>query len=442
MDSLTKIWDQVLEDFRINRDIDDVSFNNIFKELTLVSLEKNTATVTAAHEFYITIARQYIEDFESLLNRYTDHVYHVNIIHEDDLVVPEESETKKVQIKDNLIADFTFDTFVEGPSNKIAHVASYAVAQAPGNPAYNPLFIYGNSGLGKTHLINSIGHKVKEKNPDAVVLYLSANDFVNDYISSLKNGTIDNFNEKYESIDLLLVDDIQFLAGKTKSNEIFFHIFNHMILNNKQIVITSDRVPQELDGLEQRLISRFAYGMRIGIDTPEFELALAILKKKIELQGNTTKIDEDVLNFMANNYSHDVRQLEGQLNRLLFDSILYKVDKIDMKFALNSFKDDIHVKETHTSITAETIMKTVANYYNLSLTQLISKSRTANIALARHMAMYLIRNLLDMSFVAIGEAFGGRDHSTVMKACDKVEACKKTDPNYQIAIDELKKALS
>ncbi len=442
MDSLAKIWNEVLEKFRtiVN---DEHAFNHIFKELKLYSLEKNKAIVTTSSDFYIAMAQQYTSNFESLLAECSGHAYHIEFKNENNLIIPKKDEDDKIQIEDNLIDKFTFDTFVEGSSNKIAHAASYAVSQDPGKEVYNPLFIYGNSGLGKTHLINSIGHEVKKNNPDAVVLYISANNFVNDYITSLKNGLIDYFNEKYESIDLLLIDDIQFLAGKNKSNEVFFHIFNHMILNKKQIVIiTSDRLPQELDGLEQRLISRFAYGMRVGIDTPEFELALAILKKKMELEGvSATMIDDEVLHFMANNYCQDIRELEGQLNRLIFDSILYKIDKVDMRFALNCFKDDIQVKETHTTLTAETIIKTVANYYNLTLTQLVSKSRTANIALARHMAMYLIRNLMDLSFEAIGEAFGGRDHSTVMKACDKVEASKKTNHNYQVAIDELKKTL-
>lgn len=442
MDSLDKIWEQVLESFKITLN-DDKAFI-IFRDLSLISLQNNIALITTSSDLYIMMAKNYKTEIEEILNRIVEGNYTIQFINERELMNNEQEEDKKPEIvfEDRLIENFTFDSFVVGSSNKIAHSACVAVSESPGKSVYNPLFIYGNSGLGKTHLINSVGNQVKKYHPEYKILYLSAVDFVNEYVDSIKTGNIDYFQEKYRLMDLLLIDDIQFLVGKEKSNEIFFHIFNNMTNNNKQIVITSDRLPQELDGLENRLISRFSYGMRVGIDTPEFETALAILKKKIELQSfNSNMIDEEVLSYMASNFAKDVRELEGTLNRLIFESILEKVDHIDMKFALKSFKDDIQVHQVKDQLTTETIIKTVANFYNLTPTQLISKSRTANIALARHMAMYLIRDLLDASFVSIGEAFGGRDHSTVMKACDKVEENKKIDQNYQIAISELKKIL-
>lgn len=442
MDSLDKIWEQVLESFKITLN-DDKAFI-IFRDLSLISLQNNIALITTSSDLYIMMAKNYKTEIEEILNRIVEGNYTIQFINERELMNNEKEENQKPEItfEDRLIENFTFDSFVVGSSNKIAHSACVAVSESPGKSVYNPLFIYGNSGLGKTHLINSVGNQVKKYHPEYKILYLSAVDFVNEYVDSIKTGNIDYFQEKYRMMDLLLIDDIQFLVGKEKSNEIFFHIFNNMTNNNKQIVITSDRLPQELDGLENRLISRFSYGMRVGIDTPEFETALAILKKKIELQSfNSNMIDEEVLSYMASNFAKDVRELEGTLNRLIFESILEKVDHIDMKFALKSFKDDIHVHQVKDQLTTETIIKTVANFYNLTPTQLISKSRTANIALARHMAMFLIRDLLDASFVSIGEAFGGRDHSTVMKACDKVEENKKTDQNYQIAISELKKIL-
>lgn len=441
MDSLVKIWDEVLEGFKIVLN-DDKAFI-IFRELTLASLNKNEAIVISGSELYLLMAKNYKTELEELLNRVTEGNYQITFLLESDYNKPDDvKEEQKIIIEDHLIENFTFDTFVVGASNKIAHSACVAVSESPGKSVYNPLFIYGNSGLGKTHLINSVGNQVKKYHPDYNILYLSAADFVNEYVDSIKSGNIDYFNEKYRMMDLLLIDDIQFLVGKEKSNEIFFHIFNNMTNNNKQIVITSDRLPQELDGLENRLISRFSYGMRVGIDTPEFETALAILKKKLELQSiNANMIDEEVLSYMASNFAKDVRELEGTLNRLIFESILEKVDRIDMKFALKSFKDDIQVNQSKEQLTADTIIKTVANFYNLTPAQLISKSRTANITLARHIAMYLIRDILDASFVSIGETFGGRDHSTVMKACDKVQNNKNKDQNYQIAITELKKIL-
>ena len=441
MNSYDKIWNQVLNN--LTEITQDEHVYVIFKELKLVSLDKNEAIVICDNELYIMMVQGYQNQLETILNSITEGNYKITFLKGSDYYASTQSPTtQKIKFDDHLIENFNFDTFVVGESNRVAYSASKAVSEYPGKSIYNPLFIYGNSGLGKTHLINSIGNKIKKNHPEYNILYQSAVDFVNEYIDSIKNGSIDDFNEKYRVMDLLLIDDIQFLAKKEKSNEIFFHIFNNMTNNNKQIVITSDRLPQELSGIENRLISRFSYGMRVGIDTPEFETALAILKKKIELQSfNPEMIDEEVLNYMANNFASDVRELEGTLNLLIFQSIVENAERIDMKFALRSFKDDIQVSQSQEQLTPESIIKTVATFYNLTPTQLISKSRTANITLARHMAMYLIKDILDTSYVAIGEAFGGRDHYTVMKACDKVEANKKTDQNYQLAISELKKIL-
>lgn len=442
MYSLDSIWNRVLEQFII--ETDEINALNFLKELSLYSLDNNIAIITSKSQLPMVIAKGYLSTLESNFNTVTETNYKIEFYLEEDLKKEEEvvNEEKHIIYDDNLIKNYNFDTFVVGSSNKIAHSASVAVSESPGKSVYNPLFIYGNSGLGKTHLINSIGNQVKKTNPNFNIIYLSAVDFVNEYVDSIKTGNIDNFQEKYRKMDLLMIDDIQFLIGKEKSNEIFFHIFNTMTNNNKQIVITSDRLPQELDGLENRLISRFSYGMRVGIDTPEFETALAILKKKIELQSkNPEMFDEEVLSYMASNFAKDVRELEGTLNRLLFESIQLKIDHIDMKFALTTFCDEIKLYQEKEQLTPETIIKTVAKFYNLTPTQLTSKSRTANIALARHIAMYLIRDILDTSFVGIGTAFGGRDHSTVMKACDKVEENKKSNQNYQIALNELKKIL-
>lgn len=274
-------------------------------------------------------------------------------------------------------------------------------------------------------------------------MYIQCMDFVNEYVNSIKNGKIDDFNEKYRSLDILLVDDIQFLSGKEKSHEVFFHIFNHMISNKKQIVLTADRMPQDLAGLENRLVSRFSSGLSVSVDPPEFETALAILKKKMEIQNvDIENFDEEVLVFMANKYSSDVRVLEGQLNRLIYFSIFENASRITMNLALEAFKDDSKVTITTTGkLTADKIKKTVAEYYNLSLAQLVSKSRMSNIAMARHISMYLIRDLLNMSYIKIGEEFGGRDHSTVMTACDKVSRMLKKDPKYREAIVEIKDML-
>ena len=425
---------------------DNVAFETFYANSRLAYIGQGKARIVVETQFGDVVLRNRLNLIVEALQQVTTQHYEVEILTQDALAKREEEKKQAqkplVEIKDNLIDNFVFDQFVVGDSNKIAQAASLATAINPGQ-SFNPLFIYGNSGLGKTHLINAIGHYIKEHHKDLTVMYIQCMDFVNEYVNSIKNGKIDDFNEKYRSLDILLVDDIQFLSGKEKSHEDFFHIFNHMISNKKQIVLTADRMPQDLAGLENRLVSRFSSGLSVSVDPPEFETALAILKKKMEIQNvDIENFDEEVLVFMANKYASDVRVLEGQLNRLIYFSIFENASRITMNLALEAFKDDSKVTITTTGkLTADKIKKTVAEYYNLSLAQLVSKSRMSNIAMARHISMYLIRDLLNMSYIKIGEEFGGRDHSTVMTACDKVSKMLKKDAKYREAIVEIKDML-
>ncbi|HEY4538200.1 MAG TPA: chromosomal replication initiator protein DnaA [Erysipelothrix sp.] len=348
---------------------------------------------------------------------------------------------KKVIRTDGIVASQTFDNFVVGPSNKESHSAALGCAYRPGQ-FYTPLFIYGNSGLGKTHLLNAIGNYIKKLNPNSHVLYTSSSDFVRQVANTIADGTIEDFKEEMYQLDVLLIDDIQFLAGKEKSHEIFFHIFNELIYNKKQIVITSDRHPTEIKGLEDRLISRFSSGLSVGVDSPEFETSLAILQLKIKHKSLDPSIfDDDVLHYIASNFSKDVRMLEGALNRLLFFSIEFgQNDHIDMDIAMSAFKTGgkpVAVKELDT----RTIKRIVADYYGLTQAQLVSKARTKAIANARHIAIYLSRKHLDLPYSKIGEAFGGRDHSTIINSCDKIEKNLKTDQMLAKAIYELEEKI-
>ena len=255
---------------------------------------------------------------------------------------------------------------------------------------------------------------------------------------------MDEFNYKYRQMDILLIDDIQFMATKESSSEIFFNIFNTLISNKKQIVITSDKPPRDLKGMESRLVSRFSSGLTVSIDTPEFETAKAILRKKIEIENVDYPITEEVLDFIATHFNTDVRELEGSLKRLLFYKLICgkKLDVIDLNFALEAFSDSYNQPVQKKELTVSNIKKCVADYYNLTVAQINSKSRTSSIIVARHIAMYLVRELIeDISFIQIGHEFGGRDHSTVMKACHKVQQKLDKDMNYRQAIQEIKKKL-
>ena len=338
----------------------------------------------------------------------------------------------------------TFANFVVGRSNAQAQIASLTCATNPGI-VYNPLFIYGNSGLGKTHLLNAIGNQIKSLFPDKKIGFISGLEFVEGVAKASKENKLDQFKEGFYGIDLLLVDDIQFIAGKDKTHEIFFTVFNNLINNKKQICITADRIPSEIKGLEERIISRFNQGLTINVDAPEYETSINILKMEIKNSSfpNQDDIDEDVYNFLATNFSHDVRDLKGAVTRLLFYSTNFPIKedngRITLRLAQEAFKDKIN--ENKNELTISTIRKAVCDYYNLTKQQIISANRTKNIANARHIAMYLCRVMLDASFKEIGEEFGKRDHTTVMSSFEKVDKLIKTEPVYSKVINEIKSRL-
>ena len=447
LSKLSTIWDQVLQIVKDQLN-DNKVYETFFQNSKLYKVEGDTAYISVKTKFAKELlGERYLPLIEKALEQSTDYNYRCKISMENEIVMPiieGDTEVETVDQKNyesNLNSNYTFENFVVGPSNQEAQSAALTTALEPGK-FYNPLFIYGKSGIGKTHLLHAIGNYILRNDHNKHVYYVSSAEFLDDYVNAIRASQIDEFKEGFKQNDVLLIDDIQFLSGKDKITETFFHIFNHLVTRHKQIVITSDRAPQELKKLEERLVSRFASGLSVQILAPEYETSLEILKKKIEGQTISNKmIKEDVLSYIALKYSKDIRQLEGALNRLMFYAESFKKQSkvIDLSIAQEALKGLVvtPVQQTDT-LTVEKIKMTVADYYKLSTSQLSSSVRVSNISNARHIAMYLCRALLDTPFIKIGDEFGGRDHSTVINACEKVEKLLKTDPNFKQAVEDIK----
>ncbi len=326
---------------------------------------------------------------------------------------------KKIHVT-NLNSNFLFNNFIVGNSNQMAHAASYASGQNPGH-AYNPLFIYGGVGLGKTHLMQAIGHAVIAKNKDLNVLYISSEKFLNQYIDALQTKSISKFREYYRSnVDILLVDDIQFLSKKERTQEEFFHTFNALHNEGKQIVMTSDKSPHELKGIESRLVNRFEWGMVVDIQSPDFETRVAIIHKKLEQYGQ--KFDEDICFYLANKVRNDVRKIEGAIIKLLGYASIQN-EPVNLEMAKECLKDYV---SSHT-VTLDLIQKSVGEFFDLRITDLKSSRRPKSISYPRQLAMYLCRNMTNSSLTEIAQSFGGKDHTTVLYACRKIESQKSED---------------
>jgi chromosomal replication initiator protein len=337
----------------------------------------------------------------------------------------------------DLLGKYTFDAYVVGPSNQLAHAASRAVAEIPANK-YNPLFIYGGVGLGKTHLVHAIGHRIREKHPHWRILYLKTETFMNEYINCIRNGKIDEFRRKYrERCDVLLMDDIQFLAGKDRTQDEFFHTFNSLFESHRQIVLTADKYPHEIPDLEERLRSRFQSGLIADIQPPELETRIAILKKKAEM--DQIALPDDVAIYLATNIKSNVRELEGLLIRVAAFAGLQE-QPITIEFAKETLKNFL-TQAAH-SLTVEAVQKEVANYFNVKLADLKSPKRHQAIARPRQIAMYLARKLCKVSYPELGQRFGGKDHTTVLSACRKIDQLVQSDPKTRHTVEELERHLS
>jgi len=343
---------------------------------------------------------------------------------------------KKVKIDSQLNPSYTFESYVEGECNRLVRSAGYAVAQAPGKTAFNPLVLYGGVGLGKTHLGQAIGNEIKRNFPKKTVLYVSSEKFANQFIDALKNNTINDFIHFYQLIDVLILDDIEFLSNKDRTQDIFFHIFNHLHQNNKQLILTSDRPPKDLEGMEERLLSRFKWGLAADVQLPDYETRVAILEKKMYAAG--IELPQEVVEFVAINIKTNVRELEGALISLLAHSSLNK-RVIDLDLAKKIVKN--FVKNISREVSIDFIQKTVCDFFGVEEQKLKEKTRKRQIVQARQLSMYLAKNLTKNSLKTIGNYFGGRDHSTVIHSCQAIQNLMDTDGKFKDNVEEIQKKI-
>ena len=447
------LWSKVLEN--IKESVTSLVYVTWFENTKLNKIENNEATIIVPMEIHRKhLTDKYLQEIIDCLYRETNQVYEINFILEDELIdneklsteIVDNSQTNKEKIEyhhsSNLNKNYTFENYVVGNSNKLAHATAMAVADSPGQ-TYNPLFIYGASGLGKTHLMHAIGNYI-EQNANKKVLYVTSDQFIDDFSKISRRDDnknnfdyADYFKNKYRSLDVLIIDDIQFLATTQKTQEEFFHTFNALYNDNKQIIISSDRSPNDLKSLEERLKTRFCWGLTVDIYPPELELRKNILRKKIQASNLLPEIEEEVIEYIASNMASDVRKLEGAINRLMAESLTMGYDKITLPIAVEALKNMIN-KGTTEQTNIFKIQKVVADYYKISVDDLKGKKKSAVIVGARQIAMYLSREILNESFERIGLEFGGRDHSTVMYAHDKIKDEINISYELKNAIERIK----
>lgn len=438
-----EIWNKILSELGKSSQKDP-----FLAQVEPVTLSANSLTISVPASFTMArIKERYVDKINELLRNFVDNNVSLKFIvaepqNEDFSKRVGSSKSKSNDTHESSFNPiYTFDNFVVGRSNQLAQAASIAVADNPGE-IYNPLFIYGGVGLGKTHLLHAIGNRVKEKKPELKVLYVSSETFMNDMIESIRNVSMNSrsttdFRNKYRTNDLLLIDDIQFLQKKEGTQEEFFNTFNELHLNSKHIVLTSDKHPKNLPTLEERLRSRFEWGMVTDIVPPELETRIAILQQKSEEQG-FNNLSYDVILFIAEVIHNNIRDLEGALIRVVSAAEIYKTD-LTVELAREILKDSItsSVRRRKKSLTIEDIQRETADYFGLKVSELKSSRRTNAIVLPRQIAMYLVRKLIGTSYTKIGETFGGRHHTTVLYACHEIEEAIQTDQNLKDDVDNL-----
>ncbi len=435
---LSSLWPRALE--LLKNELTEISFNTWIKTIEPLALNSNSIELGAPTDFNKGILEsRYASLIRNAIKQISSKEYNINII-----VPSQETAKRGQQNMENGSAEdvtfsilnpkYTFDTFVIGNSNRLAHAASVAVAESPAK-AYNPLFLYGGVGLGKTHLMHAIGHYILTQNPASKVIYVSSEKFTNELINAIKDDRNEEFRSKYRNIDVLLVDDIQFIGGKERTQEEFFHTFNALYEANKQIIISSDRSPKEITTLEERLRSRFEWGLTADIQSPDVETRIAILKKKA--QQEKLYIPNDVLEFIADKVASNIRELEGALNKVIAYSSLTE-NEISIDLATEALKEIISASNTRV-VNSMLIIDTVSRYFDLRPDEFKSKKRNRDISFPRQIAMYLCRNLTELSLPKIGDAFGGRDHTTVMHAIEKIDEDIQNNPEVRRTVEELKR---
>ena len=447
------LWSNILD--KIKTELNSLAYQTWFSETELYKLDNGVAEIIVPYAIH---KQHIINNYKDLLNKcfleLTNANYELKLSLKEDIVEEEpriietfkDDNTKETyQISSNLLPKYTFDNFVVGNSNRFAHAAALAVAEDPGR-IYNPLFIYGNSGLGKTHLMHAIGNYIV-RNSNKKVLYITSEQFVNDFVSmNRKDDSGTNFNyveffkQKYRNIDVLIIDDIQYLGGATETQKEFFHTFNTLYEGNKQIIISSDSSPDDLKKLEDRKRTRIGWGIALDIFPPDLELRPAIIKKQIAAKEISKPIPEEVIDYMAATISGNIRNLEGALTRLIAYSATWGSD-ITLPLAQEALKDYANKGLVSEKNDVAKIQKVVADYFQISIDDLRGKKRSSNISFPRQIAMYLCRKLTDESFPKIGIEFGGKDHTTVMHSCDKIEKEIKNNKELAKTIEKLQKEI-
>lgn len=430
MTDLQEIWEKAMG--FLKGELSEIAYKTWFATLSPLECRDEVFLLSAPNEIHKNIIKtKYMPLLESAVELACGQRQQIELVLQEEYIP---NVQKPKQLNNNLNPRYTFEEFVVGENNKYAHAACLAVAENPAK-IYNPLFLYGNSGLGKTHLIHSVGHYILENNPDARVLYVTSEKFTNDLINSIKDGRNEEFRTIYRYVDVLMIDDIQFISGKVRAQEELFHCFNTLYDANKQIIFTSDRPPKEIAVLEDRVRNRFESGLLMDLQPPDFETRVAILRKKA--QSNNIEIPDDVIDLVAHTIKSNIRELEGVLKRIHVLKTLSH-EPITEDTVTNILRDFFHSGED-TVLSNQEVLKEVSRYFNIPQEEILSKKRTKEIAYIRQIAMYLCREIVGDSLKEVGEFFGKRDHSTVVHACDKIEAEMKKDLDLQNTIVDLTK---
>lgn len=448
METILAKWDEILNTVKTEHEISDVSFDAWMRPLEVYAIEGNNLYILVPSEQMALsyISKKYYLPLKVAIAEVTGIEYDITFILPDQaksLNFKKKTQKEPADLTENLSnlnPNYTFDTFVVGNNNRFAQSASLAVAESPGE-AYNPLYIYGGPGLGKTHLMHSIGHFILDHNPETKVIYVTSEEFTNEVIESIRNGnasSMTKFRDKYRKVDVLMIDDIQFIIGKESTQEEFFHTFNALQTQGKQIILTSDKPPKEMETLEERIRSRFEWGLMADIGVPEYETRMAILRKKAETDNFS--IDDEILNYIATNIKSNVRELEGALNKLLAYHNLVRT-KITMEIAQKELQNII-TPDKPREITPQLIIEVVSEHFHISIDQMISKSRSSNIAKPRQIAMYLCKEMTGSPLDSIGTLLGGRDHSTIIHGVKKVEEEYERNENVRMTIETIKKKIN
>ncbi len=449
MEELEKKWEEILLRVKEEHDLTEVSFNTWLKPLEIYDLRDNCVYVLVSGEqmglSYIT--KKYYLPLKVAIAEITGTEYEVEFLLPEQAqemtsqhTKPRKPPVSEAAERSNLNPYYTFESFVVGNNNRFAHSASLAVAETPGE-VYNPLFIYGGVGLGKTHLMQSIAHFILSNNPELKVLYVSSETFTNELIEAIRNSNpsaLTQFRDKYRNIDVLLIDDVQFIIGKESTQEEFFHTFNKLHEAKKQIIISSDRPPKEMETLEERIRSRFEWGLLADIGSPDYETRMAILRKKQEQEG--ISLSDDVLNYIAINIKSNVRELEGALNKLIAFSHMEHTE-ITLDIAVKELQNIISPDTPH-EITPQLIIEVVSEHFGITVDQIMSKSRTNDVAKPRQIAMYLCKDMTDRPLELIGQLLGGRDHSTVLYGIKKIKDEIMVDDDLRQTVETIRKKIN